>query len=300
MNNKVLVWVLFIFLSLTWGSSFILIKKSMFPVSESDMVFNPFHVGTLRVVIAGTFLLPVAYKFRKFLTKKDARKLLIVSTFGNLIPAVLFPLAETNVDSSLAGLLNMSASFFAVIIGAMFYKAKPNSYQLIGLALGSTGLYLILSGQMNAAETKDMRYAFFIFPATLGYAISLTTIKFKLQHVPSSAITSLSFFLILGPAIVMSFVLGSFNPIVEHQDGLTALGYLSILSVVGTAIALLLFTRLIAISNHIFSSAVAYMLPVVAILMGLLDGEKFHWINYLWVAIILGGVILMSKNTKAQ
>lgn len=298
MSTKSLVWILFIFLSLTWGSSFILMKKAMFPVSEEEMVFGPFQVGALRIFLAGLVLLPVAFKYRSHLTKKTFGLLLVTGVFGNLMPAMLFTLAETNIDSSLAGLLNMCTSFFVVLIGVLFYKAKPSTIQLIGLALGSTGLYLVLSGQFDAAETKDPRYAFFIFPATLGYAISLTTIKFKLKEVPTSAITSLSFFLIWIPALIICVFTGAFMPIFDHEFGLTAFGFISILAVIGTALAVFLFTKLIAISNHIFSSAVAYMLPVVAIFIGLLDGEKFPLINVLWVALILVGVFMMSKSPK--
>ncbi len=300
MKNEKLVWILFIFLSLTWGSSFILMKKSLFPVSENEMVLNPFQVGSLRIVMAALVLLPIAIKYLKYLNKKSFWLLLITGVAGNLIPAILFTLAETNIDSSLAGLLNMSTSFFVVLIGVFFYKAKPSKLQLLGLALGSTGLYFVLSSQFDPSATKNMAYAFFIFPATLCYAISLTTIKFRLAHIPSSAITSISFMLILLPALIIAVSFNSFEPIYTHPDGLKAFGYLSILSVVGTAIAVFLFTKLIAISSHIFASAIAYMLPVVAIFIGVLDGESFDLINIIWVVLIIIGVYLMNKKRKAS
>lgn len=299
MKNEKLAWLLFIFLSLTWGSSFILMKKSLFPVSEEEMVLNPFQVGSLRVLMAALVLLPIALKHIKKLTKKNALLLLIAGLTGNLIPAILFTIAETNIDSSLAGLLNMTTSFFVVLIGVIFYKSKPSKLQLIGLALGSTGLYLVLNSQFDPSQTKDATYAFYIFPATLCYAISLTTIKFKLNHLPSAAITSLSFLLILIPAFIIAIAQNSFDPIINHPDGLKAFGYLSILAVIGTALAVFLFTKLIAISSHIFASAVAYMLPVVAIFIGVLDGEKFDWINIIWVIVIILGVYLMNKKGKS-
>ena len=298
MKKERLAWVLFIFLSLTWGSSFILMKKSLFPVTEDDMVLNPFQVGSLRIVIAGLVLLPLAIKYLKLIDKKSFWLLLVTGVAGNLIPAILFTLAETNIDSSLAGLLNMATSFFVVLIGVIFYKSKPSKLQLLGLALGSTGLYLVLSSQFDVSQTKNMAYAFFIFPATLCYAISLTTIKFKLTHIPSSAITSLSFFLILIPALIIAVSFNAFEPIYAHPDGLKALGYLSILAIVGTALAVFLFTKLIEISSHIFASAVAYMLPVVAIFIGVLDGEEFDLINIIWVIVIIAGVYLMNKKAN--
>lgn len=262
------------------------------------MVLGPFQVGSLRIMLAALVLLPIAIKFRRFLNKENFWLLLVTGFFGNLMPAMMFTLAETNIDSSLAGLLNMSTSFFVVIIGVVFYKAPPSKLQLLGLALGSTGLYFVLSGQMDMSQNKNIGYAFFIFPATIGYAISLTTIKFKLNHLPAAAITSLSFLIILIPALILMICTGALNSIFTVENGLKAFGYVTILGVVGTAIAVLLFTRLIAISSHIFSSAVAYMLPVVAIFIGRLDGEIFPMTHLIWLALIIVGVFLMSKSKK--
>lgn len=298
MKNEKIAWLLFIFLSITWGSSFILMKKSLYPVSEDNMVLDPFQIGSLRIVLAALVLLPIALKHLKKISRKNFWLLLITGVTGNLFPAILFTLAETKIDSSLAGLLNMATSFFVVLIGVVFYKARPSGMQLIGLALGSTGLYFVLSGQFDISQTKNVAYAFFIFPATLCYAISLTTIKFRLQYLPSAAITSLSFLLILVPAIIMSIWFGAYTPIFRHPEGFKAFGYLSILAIVGTALAVLLFTKLISISSHIFASAVAYMLPVVAIFIGVLDGEPFDFINIIWVIVIISGVYLMNKKKQ--
>lgn len=269
----------------------------MFPLGD-EMVLGPFQVGALRIVIAGLVLLPVALKFRKFLTKKTFGLLLVTGFFGNLMPAMMFTIAETGISSSLAGLINTTTSFFVVFIGVLVYKSVPSIAQIIGLALGSTGLFLVLSSQSDLATNSDIRYAFFLFPASLGYAISLTTIKFKLQHLPSVAITALSFLIILPLAIGIAFFTNAFNAVVDQSDGLISLGYLSVLAVIGTAIAVILFTKLIAISNHIFASAIAYMLPVVAIFIGVLDGEEFPANNFIWVALILFGVLLMNQSKK--
>lgn len=270
----------------------------MFPVSEDDMVLNPYQIGALRVLIAGIVLLPIAIKHLSKLKGKPVFFLLLAGLCGNLLPAMLFPIAQTNISSSLAGLLNSTTSLFVVLIGIFVFKAKPSIYQLIGLALASTGLYLVLNTQFNIESSKNIWYALFIFPATLCYAISLTTIKFKLQQFKAPTITSLTFLLMMIPALIICIYTGAFESISSHPDGMKSLGYLSILAVVGTAIAVLLFTRLIAIASHIFASAIAYLLPVVALILGHLDGETFPMISLLWVAVILIGVFLMNKSGK--
>ena len=263
------------------------------------MVLDPFQIGSLRIVIASLVLLPIAVKHIRKIGRKTFFPLLVTGVCGNLIPATLFPLAETNIDSALAGLLNTTTTIFVMLIGVVIYKVKPSLKQIIGLAIGTTGLYLVLYGYFDPSETRNPWYALFIFPATFCYAISLTTIKFKLSNLPPSSITALSFLMIALPALIMALVFNAFDPIINHPDGVKAFGYLSVLAVVGTAIAVLLFTKLIAISNHIFSSAVAYMLPVVATFIGVLDGEEFPLINLLWIALIIGGVYLMNKRSKA-
>ncbi|MBL7899096.1 MAG: DMT family transporter [Crocinitomicaceae bacterium] len=289
-------WIILIFLAFVWGSSFILMKKSMYPTG-GEMVLDPYQVGTLRIVLAGLVLLPFAIRDFRFLTKKDFFLLTVAGVTGNLIPATLFTLAETEIDSSLAGMLNMGTSFFVVLIGIFFYKSKPSMFQVAGLICGATGLYMILHSQIKFDFGK-IEYALLILLATLSYAICLTTVKFRLQHLPALAITSLAFFIILWPALISTVLLGTFDPLVNHPDGMKALGFLAILSVVGTALAVVLFYKLVSIASHIFATGVTYLMPVVAIFLGVLDGDDFKLANIPWIALIITGVWLLNNGPK--
>ena len=272
----------------------------MYPNGGEEQVLGPYQVGALRIMIAGIVLLPIALVHLKKLTKSNFIFILITGVFGNLFPALLFTMAQTRIDSSMAGILNMGTSFFVTIIGIIIYKAFPSLRQLVGLVLGTAGVIMLLRQNLDF-EMGDLNYALLILVATLFYATSLTTIKFKLKDVPAVAITSISFMMILLPATYLVFHFDAFDPVVNHPDGLKSLGFISILAVVGTAIAVMLFTKLIEISNHIFASAVAYMLPIVAIFIGVLDGEKFGWMNYLYVPAIILGVYLMNRsNSKSK
>mgnify|MGYP000091057567 CR=1 FL=1 len=298
MTNERLSWFLLIGLSLVWGSSFILMDKSMHPVGD-EMVMGPYQVGAMRIFLAGLVLLPVAVRHLKLLKTKMFWWLLIVGTCGNLIPAILFTLAETKIEPSMAGILNMGTSFFVVLIGVLVYKNKPTLAQTLGILIGAFGLYQILKAEI-AFDSEDTGYALLVLLATLCYGISLTTIKFKLQGVPALAITSLSFFIILFPALIISVWTGAFTTVFSHPNGLTSLGFLSVLSVVGTALAVFVFTKLVAISSHIFASGVTYLIPIVAVLIGVMAGEKFDLFNLVWVAVILVGVYLMNKKSRQK
>ena len=291
-------WIFLIILSLIWGSSFILMEKSMKPSGE-ELVMGPFQVGALRIAIAGLVLLPFALRHLHQLKGKKIMWLTIVGACGNLIPAMLFTWAETRIDSSLAGLLNMGTSFFVVLIGILVYRNKPSWLQFLGIGLGALGLFQILKTQISF-ESDDLNYALLVLLATLCYGISLTTIKFKLGDTPPLVVTALSFFIVFFPAIIITITTGAFEPVLNHPDGLKSIGYLSLLSIVGTALAVFIFNHLVASSNHIFASGVTYLIPLVAIFIGVLDGEKFALFNILWVIIILMGVYLMNKKKKAE
>lgn len=268
----------------------------MFPVG-SEMVLNPYQMGALRILIASIVLLPFSVKNLKFITKKDFLPIAVVGICGNFIPATLFSLAGSQIDSSLSGMLNMGTSFFVVLIGIFFYKVSPNRNQLLGIAMGASGLFLILKSQVSF-EASDTIYALLILIATIMYATSLTTIKYKLSHLPAITITSLAFFIILWPALTSAIIVDAFKPIVSHPNGLKSIGFLTILSIVGTATAVFLFNKLVAISNPIFASGVTYLMPIVAILLGVLDGDSFNVINLLWIVLIVLGVYLLNKKPK--
>lgn len=298
MTNEKRSWILLILLSLIWGSSFILIKKSMVPVGDIT-VMGPYQVGSLRIFFAGLVLLPIALRHLKHLKTKVFWWLLLVGGCGNLIPAILFTLAETRINSSLAGILNMGTSFFVVLIGVVIYKSKPSLQQIVGLLMGAFGLYQILQAQLSF-ESETLLYASFVLLATFCYGVSLTTIKFKLNTVSPVVITSLSFFIITFPALAIGLSTNAFTPILNHPDGLKSLGYLLILSVLGTAFAVFVFTKLVSISSHIFASGVTYLIPVVAVFIGHFTGETFDFYNLIWVAVILIGVYLMNKKRAIQ
>ena len=294
MTNEKRSWILLILLSLIWGSSFILMKKSMVPVGD-ETVMGPYQVGSLRIFFAGLVLMPIALRHLKYLKTEVFWWLLLVGTAGNLIPALLFTLAETKINSSLAGVLNIGTSFFVVLIGVVIYKSKPSRAQLAGLILGAFGLYQILKVQLDF-ESGTLLYASFVLVATFCYGVGLTTIKFKLNTVSPVVITSLSFFIITFPALAIGLYTDAFTPIMNHPDGLTSLGYLIVLSVLGTAFAVFIFTKLVSISSHIFATGVTYLIPVVAVFIGQFTGEKFDLYNLIWVAVILIGVYLMNKK----
>ncbi|WP_313270363.1 DMT family transporter [Epilithonimonas vandammei] len=126
MNTEKLKWILLIGLSVIWGSSFILIKKSL-------EHFNPYEVGALRVLISGLVLMPYAVSKIKQFPRKHMKWLIIAAVSGNFIPMFLFPIAETQITSSIAGIINSMMPIFVIIVGSLVWKFSTTRKQLLGV-----------------------------------------------------------------------------------------------------------------------------------------------------------------------
>lgn len=291
-------WLLLVILACVWGSSFILMKKSMF-TNDGQAIFSDNQVGSLRMLIAAIVLLPFALRaIHKLKNQKDIIPLSIVGVCGSFAPAFLFTFAETGISSGYAGMLNSFTPIFALIIGFVFFKDRLTKIQLIGVAIGATGVILLMLAGQDLSIKGDLSHVFAIVFATLLYAISLNTIKHKLQHLKGLEITSLSFLLILIPALAISSLNNSFTTITQNQFAKEGLFYLSILSVIGTAIAVVLFNQLITLSSVIFASSVTYLIPIVAVIIGLSFGEKINTLQIVSMMIVLVGIFLSNMLPK--
>jgi len=123
-------------------------------------------------------------------------------------------------------------------------------------------------------------------------------VKTFLQGVDPVTITAMAFFTV-GP-IASSYLLiftGFVPAISTHPEALAGLGYITILAIAGTGLALMLFNKLIQMTSAVFSSSVTYFIPVVAVLWGIADGEHFRAGFLLWILLVISGVLLV--NTKS-
>jgi len=132
--------------------------------------------------------------------------------------------------------------------------------------------------------------------ATLMYGISLNTIKHTLQMFKAIEITSLAFFIVLIPAAIANLTFGTALTFQQNPHAMEGLGYITILSVVGTALAVILFNKIISISSALFASSVTYFIPIVAVLIGLYFGEQISWGQVGSMCIVLLGVFILNSG----
>lgn len=293
-------WLMLIVLSLVWGSSFILMKKGMF-TDEGVEIFTYKQVASLRMLFAAVVLLPIAIvSIRKIKSWKDVFLLSIVGFSGNFFPAYLFTYAETGISSGFAGMLNSFVPIFALIIGLVIFKHRLSSVQVLGVAIGTVGIVLLSVVGGGLSVSGSWTHIAAVVLATLCYAVSLNTIKYTLQGYTSFQITSLAFFFVLLPSALSSLKENTWQTIVTNDFAVQGLVYIGVLSVVGTALAVIIFNRLISSSSVLFASSVTYLIPIVAVAIGLFYGETINGAQIASMFVILGGVFVANVLPKLK
>jgi len=176
LSKKGWQWLILSVLALIWGSSFIFMKRGL----ES---FTDMQVAAFRIFISFIFLLPFAIQRLRKLKKRHIKSLLLVGFVGNGIPAFLFTKAQTQVSSSLAGMLNSMVPLFALVIGYIFYRVHAKNQNIFGVFLGLIGASGLVLVNSSATFSTEGFYPLFIVLATICYAFSVNEIKQnRLQH----------------------------------------------------------------------------------------------------------------------
>ncbi|WP_230679965.1 DMT family transporter [Pontibacter sp. 172403-2] len=286
--NAILPWFLIIILTLIWGTSFILMKKGL-------VVYSSDELGALRMVIACAALLPFAFKGLKTVEPYRWKYLLGSGLLGNFFPAFLFAYAETRLASGLAGVLNSLTALFTLLIGAMFFRQSITWMRMLGIFIGIAGTILLIFSGNGSTDFNNKYYGLYIVLATVCYGASVNIIKHRLQNMKPLYVSSLAL-LTVGPPALLYLFTTSFLYKLQHVPGAwEALLYIAILAVFGTAIALILFNKLIHISTTIFASSITYLVPIVALLWGVLDGESIQFWHYAGMLVILAGVFVVNR-----
>lgn len=289
-NN--LKWIYLLLLSLVWGSSFILIKKGLLGLTA-------LQVGSLRIVFAAFFMVIIGLKSLRQLKKSHWKWLAITGFFGTFFPAYLFAIAETEIDSAIVSILNSTTPLLAMCLGIFIFQAPFVKRKFVGVMVGLVGATaLILSG---AAVNPEQNYWFsgFVILASLFYGYSSNIVKSHLQEVPALAITTGNFMMIGIPALIVLAGSGFITADTFSNPQFSfSLLCVAILGIVGTGMALIIFNKLIQISDPVFSTSVTYLVPIVALGWGILDGEEFSLLQIISGSIIILGVLIVNKNSK--
>ncbi len=290
MKTKFRNYIILLFLAIVWGSSFILMKKGL-------EFFTYTQVATLRLFIAFLSLLPFIIRAFKKVAKKHWPAIIITAFLGNGIPAFLFTKAQTHLESSFVGILNSLTPLFTLLFSIYFFNSKPSKNNIIGIIIGLIGAVILSSFDIGDVISFNY-YTLFVISATLCYAISVNVIRKYLRDLDAISISALSF-LFLGPVSGIYVFSSNVIPLLLSEDGIKALIYIIILAVIGTSFAVVIFNKLIKDSSAIFAASVTYLIPIIAIIWGILDGENITTTHIIGSSIILCGVYLVNKKRES-
>lgn len=282
-------------LVLTWGSSFILMKKSLEYFPDSNMV------AAYRMTIAFDVLLIPALIHLFKLPFKTFLLLTLSGVMANGIPAFLFTYAQTGIESYVAGILNSTTTLFTLIIGVLFFSYKARWLSVAGVITGFAGILGLLAFAGGKSLSFNMGYGVYILIATTTYAININFIKRWLKHVPTLPMVSLVFFV---TGIFSSIYLFGFTDFIHAVKTTPGAGYgimyMSILGICGSALALLLYYHLIKIADVLFVASITYLMPVVSTIWGIGDGETLGLMHVLFILLILVGVFMVNYHDLVE
>lgn len=282
-------WFYLILLSLIWGSSFILIKKGLVGLTD-------YQVGASRIVLTSIFLFSVGFKSIKQIQRKHWLWIAVSGFVSSFFPPFLFAMAQNHMDSSIASILNSFTPLATVIVGVILFKIFSTKRQVWGVFIGLVGTILLILAGTDLNPNHSSWYSLLIITATLGYALNVNIIKKYLSDISALAVTTGNFIFVFLPALVILYLSGFFETILDSPEMQDSLLYVAILSLIGTAFAKVVFNKLVQIASPVFASSVTYTMPIVAVAWGLIDGEAFSLFQVLAAIIILFGVYLANKK----
>lgn len=283
-------WILFVALSVIWGSSFILMKAGLKELSA-------YQVAALRMLSAGLILLPIAIRRFKTLSKPLLGRVILSGLLGSFFPAFLFCLAETRIDSSLAGILNSLTALFTLVIGILFFRTPLVPQKLAGVLIGLLGLVLLFVSK-GRVDLGQLSYASLVLLATLFYGLNVNMVGTHLRSIPSLDIAAIAFSFLIPPSLLVLFFTGYFAlPLTQSTVALATLASV-VLGMIGTAVASILFYMLLKRAGALFASTVTYGIPFVAIGWGLAYGESLNLAQVASLGVILWGVYLVNRPSK--
>lgn len=285
-------FLLFI-IAIIWGSSFILIKKTL-------PFFNPYQIGGFRAGLSGLLLAFIGFPAMRRMAKKDVLWIGLSGLFGNFLVVFLFPYAQREVSSSLAGIINALDPVFTLIIGAFLFGVRSKPIQYLGAVIGFGGALVLVYTSNSDSNQSHYFYIFLLIMGAALYAVSALIVEKKLAHIKSTELASSIYTFWMIPSLIILAFSGFFTDIDYTQtETLEALGYLVFLTVVSTTFVMFLFFKLVQDTSAVFASTISLLIPVVAVFWGILDGEKFTlWYALGGLLVLIGVYFIREKKTQ--
>lgn len=294
-------WLVLFLLGGIWGSSFILMKIA----SRS---LEPIEIASMRMFFSGIFLLYPFYKLIQTIRLKTYLWIVLAGLLGSGLPSILFSFAAGKIDSNINGVINSLTPVFTLAFSIIWLKQKTSKLSILGLFIGLSGVLLLIF--QRSFNSESVQFAIFPLLATAMYGLNINMVKEKLHNLTSMEILAGVF----GTMIIIAFPYliykGTFQPFsFNHlqfnfwslsddytQQYTNAIVATFILGTLGSAFSSYIFYFLLKRTNALFSSMNTYLIPLMSIFWGFLDGESIGWIHAVSLVVILSGVWMVSKK----
>lgn len=282
-------WQVLFLLAIIGGSSFILIKRSL-------VGLTPIELGAVRVLAAALVIL--LFNAKKLITipKEKFKYILVAALCGIFFPAFLFAYAQTQIDSIISSIINATTPLLTFVIGALAFGLISQRRQFFGVIIGFLGCALLILEGANLQAEQNYWYSLYAIVACMFYAININWVKKYLSDISpiQIAVGSFTILFFLSLAVLATTDLPNRLSDTQTQESLM---YAVLLGATSTGLGNFLFYRLIQISSPVFASSSTYLLPLVAFVWGMLDGEKVFPIQLVGAVIILIGVYFSSRKS---
>ena len=282
-------WGILVLLSLIWGTSYVLIKWGL-------EYFPPVQIASIRLGVSALAFAPFLWPRLRKIDRRRLPVLLLVGIMGTGLPAFLFPAAQEHVNSSLAGILNSLTPLFTLTLGILFFGSVFTWSKTLGITLGLLGAVCLFAFGERAGITGNWVYGLLIVVACLCYATSSNLVGFRLDDMKAFTISVVSFSLVGIPALVYLLIGTDFIEVLRQTpEAWKGVGYITVLALFSTVLAGIIFFQLIQWTSPVFGSTVSYVVPIVAIAWGAIDGEAISLVQFSGMGLILSGLYLTKR-----
>ena len=280
-------------LALIWGSSFLWIKLA-------DRGFSPVEVTLARLALGAGVLFAIMLARREQVPRslRVWTHIAVAALFANAVPYLLFAVAEQTVNSSTAGIINATTPLWTVVLAlAVRHQKTLTSWQAAGLIIGFVGAVLIFTPWSTASGLTSAG-GLECLAASISYAISYIYMdKFLARRGVGPVV--LSACQLLAAAVMLAIALTVTGVPTPHITA-ASVAAVAVLGIVGTGFAYVLNYQIITSEGATIASTVTYLLPVVAIVLGVLVlGESVTAIVLGGIALVLAGVALTRRRAKS-
>lgn len=278
-------WGLLAVVALTWGASFLFIDIGL-------DAFSPYLVGFLRIAL-GAITLACVPAARRGIERADRPRVALLGVIWMAVPLTLFPLAEQHINSALAGMLNGFMPILTAIVATALGLRRPGRVQVIGLVVGFVGVVLI-SADSFAIGGDQAFGVVLILGALVCYAFS-ANLAVPLQQRYGGPTLMLH---VEAIGAVLTAPLAAWGLRTSHFAWRPFLAVLT-LGVVGTGAAFAVMASLLGRVGATRGSIVTYLMPPVAIVLGVLvRDDHIAWLSLVGIAVVLLSALLVSRKDE--